>query len=103
LPSIFISGGAGLRLASGLLFPGLLRRKDSLALAGSESVRLISGIVPMLIVAGLLEAFLSPTHAPIALKFAVCAFLLTGTGFWLSEGGRRRTAAADAPTEVPEP
>jgi uncharacterized membrane protein SpoIIM required for sporulation len=101
LPAIFISGGAGLRLAAGLLFPGLLRRKDSLALAGSESVRLISGIIPLLIVAGLLEAFLSPTHAPVALKFAVCVFLLTGTAFWLSEGGRQRNAA-DSVTEDPE-
>jgi uncharacterized membrane protein SpoIIM required for sporulation len=91
LPAIFISGGAGLRLAAGLLFPGMLRRKDALALAGSESVRLISGTIPMLIVAGSLEAFLSPTHAPVALKFAVCVFLLTGLGFWLSEGGRQQS------------
>jgi uncharacterized membrane protein SpoIIM required for sporulation len=88
LPAIFISGAAGLRLATGLLFPGMLRRKDALALAGSESVRLVSATIPMLIVAGTLEAFLSPTHAPIALKFAVCAALLTGLSFWLSEGGR---------------
>jgi len=103
LPAIFISGGAGLRLAAGLLFPGMLRRKDALALAGSESVRLISGTVPMLVVAGLLEAFLSPTHAPIGLKFAVCAFLLTGLGFWLSEGGRRQIRAGEPAKEVPEP
>jgi uncharacterized membrane protein SpoIIM required for sporulation len=90
LPAIFISGGAGLRLAAGLLFPGMMRRKDALALAGSESVRLISGTIPMLIIAGCLEAFLSPTNAPVALKFAVCLFLLTGLGFWLSEGGRQQ-------------
>ena len=90
LPAIFISGGAGLRLASGLLFPGMMRRKDALALAGSESVRLISGTIPMLIIAGCLEAFLSPTNAPVALKFAVCLFLLTGLGFWLSKGGRQQ-------------
>jgi uncharacterized membrane protein SpoIIM required for sporulation len=90
LPSIFISGGAGLRLASGLLFPGMLRRREALALAGSESIRLLSGIIPMLIVAGLLEAFLSPTHAPIALKFSVGTVLLTGLCLWLSEGGRKK-------------
>ncbi len=90
LPSIFISGGAGLRLAAGLLFPGMLSRKDALAVAGGESIRLLSGIIPMLVVAGSLEAFLSPTHAPIALKFAVCVLLLTGLGFWLSEGGRQK-------------
>jgi uncharacterized membrane protein SpoIIM required for sporulation len=94
LPAIFISGGAGLRLAAGLLFPGMLRRKDALALAGGESVRLISGTIPMLVIAGTLEAFLSPTHAPIALKFAVCVFLLAGLGFWLSEGGRQHNDSA---------
>ena len=52
LPSIFISGGAGLRLASGLLFPGMLRRRDALALAGAESIRLLSGTIPMLVIAG---------------------------------------------------
>src|ERR1039457_6607611 len=74
LPSIFIAGGAGLRLAVGLLFPGMLGRKDALALAGGEAVRLISGTIPLLVIAGTLEAFLSPTHGPVGLKFAVCAF-----------------------------
>ncbi len=92
LPSIFISGGAGLRLASGLLFPGMLRRRDALALAGAESIRLLSGNIPMLIIAGILEAFLSPTHAPLALKFSISAVLLTGLCFWLSEGGREKPA-----------
>ncbi len=92
LPSIFISGGAGLRLASGLLFPGMLRRRDALALAGAESIRLLSGTIPLLIIAGVLEAFLSPTHAPLALKFSISAVLLTGLCLWLSEGGREKPA-----------
>jgi uncharacterized membrane protein SpoIIM required for sporulation len=96
LPAIFIAGGAGLRLGAGLLFPGLLRRKDSMALAGGEAVRLVAGTIPMLIVAGTLEAFLSPTHVPVALKFVVCGFLLTGLGFWLSEGGRQPARADEA-------
>ena len=89
LPSIMLAGGAGLRLGAGLLFPGMLRRRDSLAEAGTDAVQLISGTIPLLIVAGTLEAFLSPTHAPIALKFSVCAVLFTGLVLWLGEGGRR--------------
>jgi uncharacterized membrane protein SpoIIM required for sporulation len=96
LPSIFISGGAGLRLASGLLFPGMLRRRDALALAGGESIRLLSGTIPMLVIAGILEAFLSPTHAPLAIKFSVSAVLLTGLCLWLSEGGREKPAPTAA-------
>lgn len=92
IPSIFISGGAGLRLASGLLFPGMLRRRDALARAGNESIRLLSGTIPMLVIAGLLEAFLSPTQAPLALKFSVSAVLLTGLCLWLGESGREKPA-----------
>jgi uncharacterized membrane protein SpoIIM required for sporulation len=90
LPSIFIAGAAGLRLASGLLFPGYLRRRDALALAGRESIRLLAGTVPLLIIAGVLEGFLSPSRAPLALKFGVCAMLLCGLVFWLAEGWRGR-------------
>ncbi len=93
LPSIFIAGGAGLRIAAGLLFPGTLPRKASLARAGGEAVRLLAGTIPMLFIAGLLEAFLSPTAAPRAVKFAVCALLLPGLGYWLSEGGRSLASA----------
>ena len=71
-----------------LLFPGMVRRKDALALAGGESIRLLAGTIPMLTIAGILEAFLSPSGAPVALKFSVCALLLVGLSFWLSEGGR---------------
>ena len=88
LPSIFIAGGAGLRIGAGLLFPGSLSRRNAIAKAGSEAARLLAGTIPMLFVAGILEAFLSPTAAPRPVKFAVCALLLTGLGYWLSEGGR---------------
>ena len=95
LPSIMIAGAAGLRIGAGILFPGLLLRRDALALAGSEAVQLLSGTIPMLIVAGTLEAFLSPTHAPMALKFAVCAVLFTALVVWLSEGGRKKQSVED--------
>lgn len=90
LPAIMIAGGAGLRLGSGILFPGLLRRRESIALAGQEAVQLVSGTIPLLIVAGCFEAFLSPTHVPIALKFATGAVLFTGLCWWLGEGGRKK-------------
>jgi uncharacterized membrane protein SpoIIM required for sporulation len=90
LPSIFISGGAGLRLAAGLLFPGYLCHRDALAHAGQESIRLLAGTVPLLIVAGTLEGFLSPSGAPTALKFSISAVLLTALILWLSEGWRPR-------------
>ncbi len=75
LPAIFIAGGAGLKLAHGLLFPGTLPRRDSLSRAGSEAVKLLLGTIPMLVVAGVIEAFVSPTNLAIPLKFAMAAAL----------------------------
>jgi uncharacterized membrane protein SpoIIM required for sporulation len=94
IPSIMLAGAAGLRLGAGILFPGMLRRREALAMAGSEAVQLVSGTIPLLIIAGTLEAFLSPTHAPVALKFAVGAVLFTGLVVWLGEGGRKKVESA---------
>ncbi|HEY7403982.1 MAG TPA: stage II sporulation protein M [Candidatus Angelobacter sp.] len=71
LPAIFIAGGSGLRLAQGILFPGLLSRHDSLAKAGEEAVRLLVGVIPILIVAGLIEGFISPSALGWQWKFAM--------------------------------
>jgi len=77
LPAIFIACGAGFRLAHGLLFPGTLPRRESLAVAGNEAVRLLVGVIPMLLVAGTIEGFFSPTDAPVWSKFTVAAALFT--------------------------
>jgi uncharacterized membrane protein SpoIIM required for sporulation len=73
LPAIFIAGGAGLLLANGLLTPGFLPRRDSLTLAASRAVRLLLGVIPLLIVAGIIEGFVSPSDAPVAAKFTIAA------------------------------
>jgi len=75
LPSIFIAGGAGLRIASGLLFPGYLPRKESLVRAGTEAVRLLLGTIPILVIAGIIEAFVSPTGLATSLKFSMAGAL----------------------------
>ncbi|MFZ3266252.1 MAG: stage II sporulation protein M [Terriglobales bacterium] len=75
LPAIFLAGGAGLRIASGLLFPGYLPRRESLARAGTEAVQLLLGSIPILIIAGIIEAFVSPTGMATGLKFAMAGAL----------------------------
>jgi uncharacterized membrane protein SpoIIM required for sporulation len=83
LPSIIIAGAAGLRLGYGMLFPGMYRWKDSVAKAGAESARLVSGAIPLLMIAGSLEAFFSPSAAPVALKFTVGGALFVLLLTWL--------------------
>lgn len=77
LPAIFIAGGAGLKIAQGLLFPGVLPRKESLAQAGKEATTLVLGVIPLLIVAGIIEAFVSPTGIAVWLKFSLAGGLFT--------------------------
>jgi uncharacterized membrane protein SpoIIM required for sporulation len=83
LPSIIIAGAAGLRLGHSMLFPGGYRWKDSLAKGGVEATRLVSGIIPLLVIAGCLEGFFSPSPAPVWLKFAVGGALFGLLNLWL--------------------
>ena len=73
LPAIFIAGGAGFVLAKGILFPGTLPRRDSVAIAGATAIRLLLGVIPMLVIAGVIEGFVSPTSAPVGVKFVISA------------------------------
>jgi uncharacterized membrane protein SpoIIM required for sporulation len=93
LPAIFIAGGAGLRLAQALLFPGTLSRRDSLAVGGNEAVRLLVGVIPMLVVAGTIEGFFSPSSVPAPFKFALAAALFTMFVAYLSRGWRSQPSA----------
>ena len=89
LPAIFIAGGAGLRLAQALLFPGLLSRRDALAVGGNEAVRLLLGCIPMLIIAGIVEGFFSPSQAPAGLKFLFAGGLFSLLVVYLGSARRR--------------
>jgi uncharacterized membrane protein SpoIIM required for sporulation len=83
LPSIVIAGAAGLRLGHSMLFPAGYRWKDSVARGGIEATRLVSGIIPLLVIAGCLEGFFSPSQAPVWLKFTVGGMLVTLLNLWL--------------------
>jgi uncharacterized membrane protein SpoIIM required for sporulation len=79
LPAIFIAGGAGLLLARAILLPGKYRRFDALKVYGLQAVQLVYGIVPMLVIAGIIEGFFSPSPLiPAPIKFLVGTALFTG-------------------------
>lgn len=72
LTVIVMSGGAGLMLGWAILQPGLLRRRDALALAGRRAVKIVIGCVPLLVLAGTIEGFISPAESiPWPVKFAI--------------------------------
>lgn len=71
LSCIFLAGGAGLLIGSALLLPGDLARGDALKTRGLDAIRLVAGCVPVLVVAGIIEGFVSPSALAPAVKFAV--------------------------------
>ncbi len=78
LTAVFISGGAGLIIGHALVDPGRFRRSEYLSIRGNSAARLALGCVPLLVVAGFIEAFLSPSPLPPLLKFGI-AVLLCGS------------------------
>jgi len=80
LSCIFLAGGAGLLIGTALVMPGDLSRADALKTRGMDAVRLIIGCVPVLVVAGIIEGFISPQPIPPGIKIAIG--LLTGTTLW---------------------
>jgi uncharacterized membrane protein SpoIIM required for sporulation len=94
LSVIFVAGGSGLQLGWALLRPGPYRRRDALVRAGRRAVRLVAGCVPLLIIAGLIEGFISPSALPATLKANVG--LISGVllyTYWLKAGKSERQAA----------
>ena len=91
LTCIFIAGGAGLLIGSAIILPGDLSRGDALRSRGLEAVRLIGGCIPLLVVAGLIEGFISPAPLDASIKFSVAA--LTGIALfsYLLLAGRRQS------------
>ncbi|MBD0336043.1 MAG: stage II sporulation protein M [Cyanobacteria bacterium Co-bin13] len=72
LPAIFFAGGAGLLLGRAILLPGQYRRRDALKVYGLQAAKLLYGIIPMLVIAGLIEGFFSPqTWIPNGVKYVV--------------------------------
>lgn len=72
LPAIFFAGGAGLLIARGLLFPGKYKRIDALKIYGNQAAKLVYGVIPMLVIAGVIEGFFSPSPLfPDSFKYVV--------------------------------
>ncbi len=68
---IFISGGAGMQIGWALMNPGLYSRRDAVSITASRALPLAVMAVPLLIVAGIIEGFISPSDASFASKLMV--------------------------------
>lgn len=80
--AIFIAGGAGLLLGFSILAPGDRTRLEALIASGSLAIKLLAGCVPLLIIAGCIEGFISPTQLHWGYKFGISMLTAIALGIY---------------------
>jgi len=90
LPAIVLAGGAGLMLARSLLFPGDLPRMASLRAGSGDAAKMVMGVIPLLIIAGIIEGFVTPTGIDPVLKLGFGAVMFALLSAYILLPGRSR-------------
>ena len=93
LTAIFISAGAGFRLAKAIIAPGDRTRKDALVMEGRIAVLMIGAVVTLLAIAGAIEGLLSTSDAPAVWKYGVSAATVVFLLLYLASGWAYRREA----------
>jgi uncharacterized membrane protein SpoIIM required for sporulation len=82
--AILLGGGGGLILADALLRPGQKSRGAALRQRGLQALHLVAAAVPLLILAGLIEAFITPlASVPPVGKLIFAGCLAAGLFTWI--------------------
>ena len=96
LSAVVVAGGAGLRLGWTVIDPGDRRRGAALAEEGRRAVALVMGAAAMLLVAGIIEGFVTGSALPTAIRISLGAAV--GAAFWLYAWSFGRRAAGEGRT-----
>ncbi|SET50686.1 Uncharacterized membrane protein SpoIIM, required for sporulation [Oceanobacillus limi] len=78
LVAIFIAGGAGLLMGHKLFVPGLYSRRYQLKVQAKRSVQLFLGTIPLFIIAGIIEGFITPSSLSLEMKYLVAFLTVIG-------------------------
>jgi uncharacterized membrane protein SpoIIM required for sporulation len=80
LSAIVIAGGAGLVMGNSILFPGTYSRFESFKLGSKKGLKIIVGLIPVFIMAGFIEGFLTRyATMPLVLKL----FIVLGSAVFI--------------------
>jgi len=89
LTAVWIAGGVGLRLGWTLIDPGPRRRAEAFAAEGRAAIVVAMGLVLVLLVSGLLEAFVTPSPLPTWARVTVGVLVWGLFITWITVYGRR--------------
>ena len=70
--------------------PGDLPRRDALKIAGTQSAQLLAGVAAMLVIAGLIEGFITPLPLSPLLKLTFAGGTALALIFYLAPRQNRR-------------
>ncbi len=98
--AIWVAGAAGFLLGKALLSPGDLPRGEALVLAGRLAARLIGAVVVLLVLAGLIEGFVSASEMPLAYRLTVSGASLLFLVLYLVNGARRAGREEQSPAAI---
>jgi uncharacterized membrane protein SpoIIM required for sporulation len=107
LSAVFLAAAAGLRLGWSIIDPGPRPRSQALAEEGRATITIALGLIVVLGVSGVIEAFVTPSGLPSWLRIGIGAIAeLAFLGYVIGAGRRaqRRGLSADiseAPEQVP--
>jgi uncharacterized membrane protein SpoIIM required for sporulation len=83
ISAIIVAGAAGLALGNGWLFPGTYSRGASFARGAKRGLKIVIGTVPIFVLAGFIESFLTRhTEWPDAVRLAIILLSLTFIVFY---------------------
>ncbi|QRG65604.1 stage II sporulation protein M [Brevibacillus choshinensis] len=86
LTAIFLAGGAGLHMGYRLLVPGRYNRKHQFLIAAKQSAQLLLATLPLFVVAGLIEGYITPSKLSLETKYGVALLTLVILAAWYSWG-----------------
>lgn len=92
IQALILAGTAGLVLARAWIRPGAYSRRQALVLESRRAMLLLAPVFPLLVVAGLIEGFVSP-HAPLPVRLATAAASGAALLSWALLAGRSRGAS----------
>ncbi|SHN31162.1 stage II sporulation protein M [Gracilibacillus kekensis] len=78
LLAIFIAGGAGLLMGYKIFVPGKYSRGYQLKVQTVRSVQLLLGTIPLFVIAGIIEGYITPADISLEMKYLVAIITAVG-------------------------
>jgi uncharacterized membrane protein SpoIIM required for sporulation len=93
LTAVWVAGGVGLRLGWTLIDPGPRRRGEAFAAEGRAAMVVALGLILVLLVSGVIEAFVTPSGLPTWARIAIGLCAWSAFVAWIAVLGRRAAQA----------